>query len=84
MKIHHYQSLTEDGYYVAAFNTWGTALRSQQDARNEMRKWCHSVFGSSEKLYNKPNKPRWIDDIMWGEVQFLNEKDLILFLLRWS
>jgi hypothetical protein len=77
--------MTGDRYYVAVFNAWGKALVSEVDIRTEMRVWCTSVFGKSGTLTGMgQNSPRWVDDILWGEVYLLNEKDLTLFLLKWA
>lgn len=81
MKIYHYHEANEQGYYVAAFNSWGSALRGQYlDERNAMRAWCKECFGPVRDVYDS----RWKDDIMWGEVRFKSERDLTLFLLRWA
>ena len=76
MKFHVYQEFWNDQYHVAAFNAWGSALRSEQQLRLDMRAWCQQTFGKDDT--------RWKDDITFGEVRFKDEMDLALFLLKWT
>lgn len=79
MHIHHYRELTFAAHYVAAFNTWGAELRSS--LVHDVRDWCNQTYGKIDR--GDPN-PRWQDDILWGEVRFRDESDLLAFLLRWE
>lgn len=77
MKIHHYKEVETDNY-VAAFNTWGKNLRN--GLIHDIRAWCTQAYGPT----SNNDDSRWKDDIIWGEVRFRDEADLVAFLLRWS
>lgn len=79
MYIHHYKSTDEEGYYVAAFDTWGKNIRTS--LVHDIREWCKQTYG---KIDNYNPNPRWKDDIIWGEVRFRDQSDLMTFLLRWE
>lgn len=82
MRIHHYKEQPADVYlasfYVAAFATWGKDF--ENGLVSEIREWCTKSFGPESKLPDA----RWTDDIIWGEIRFRDEKDLLAFLLRWE
>ena len=66
---------TVQGYYCAA---WGSNVTN-----NEVSKWCHEIFGSpgiNQITYND----RWVDSIVFSEVFFKSEADLLLFKLKWG
>jgi hypothetical protein len=83
VKFHVYQEFTEFGYWVAAFNAWGAALRAENAKRDDMRTWCKEIYGAPGLVVDT-SRPRWKDDIMWGEIRFRDKQDLTLFLLRWG
>jgi hypothetical protein len=71
MYIHTYEELTGSGWTVAAFESHRSI-----DAMTEMKAWCYAVYGEP--------MTRWKDSIEYGEVRFEDQKDLTLFILRWS
>jgi hypothetical protein len=87
LKFHTYREVNEHReaneyhYYVAAFSVWGKKGYTARDLRTEMQQWCKSTFGPSGSVYEMA---RWSNDIMFGEVRFKDEADLLMFLLRWS
>lgn len=72
MLIHSFQD-TFTTRHVALFNTFGGATLGWMF---DMHKWCEETFGHEGE--------RWRDQINSGEVDFRDEKDLMLFLLRWA
>jgi hypothetical protein len=77
MLIHSY-SITLLNYktrYVAAF----TYSKIDVDA---VKKWCYETFGPPTQRYDEDM--RWWDGIKYGEVEFVNEEDLLMFILRWA
>ena len=50
---------------------------------NEIQEWCHAVFGSPG-FNHLTHQTRWKDEIFYGEVYFIDQKDLEWFVLRWS
>lgn len=70
MQIHHYKQTCDPGWWVAAFRS------PTSDMRVEVLRWCINTYGDS--------KDRWKQGIKYGEISFAEEKDLALFLLRWS
>ncbi len=49
------------------------------DEKDEMIAWCSKQFGHRSKKYNNP---RWEQGPF--EFRFKNQKDAMLFILRWS
>lgn len=79
MFIHTYRARPRpqeefDFYNVAAFTLQKGMLKPMSD-------WCHQTFGIAG---NCEDRDRWEDQIWFGEVWFRDEKDLAIFLLRWS
>lgn len=75
MIIHQYKDTT--GCYVAAF-----PLQHIEQV-NEIRKWCFKTYGAPGNIFDKP-RVRWRDDVKMGQVNFDNERDLMMFVLRWE
>lgn len=71
MIIQVYEEITGSGWIVVAFSQ----LHKISDV-NEMKEWCRRMYGETAT--------RWKDDIEYGEVRFKDNKDLTLFLLKWS
>ena len=63
---------TEAFWQVVAFSTPSPTLLV------EMQEWCYRTFGYP------CDDIRWVDNIRYGEVMFVNTADLTLFLLKWS
>jgi hypothetical protein len=67
-----------DQPYVVIVNIGG--LFSQRDKKaKEIKDWCDKQFGASTKTWRNP---RW--SFYVNQYHFKYEKDMALFLLRWS
>ncbi len=80
MFVHTYQH-QEDWrdpvpWHVAAFLT-------PKENRKEITRWCYKTFGIPG-MNHLTKQIRWKDSIQYGEVYFINQKDLEWFVLRWS
>jgi hypothetical protein len=74
MFIHTYQSRHRGNYHVAAFTL-------QKGVYDHMVKWCYQTFGEPGDC---KDNDRWEDSIWFGEIWFRDERDLAMFVLRWS
>jgi len=45
----------------------------------EIRKWCTDTFGEPNHKHS-----RWHDETTWGNIEFADKKDLLLFQLKWA
>lgn len=66
--------------HIAAFSNPGTR------ASLELAAWCSNTFGPSGGNFGDPIEwgYRWRNGIHYGEIEFTDEQDLALFILRWS
>jgi hypothetical protein len=80
MFIHTYQQGKDwrdaTPWHVAAFTT-------PKEYRSEITRWCYQTFGSPG-MNHLTKQIRWKDSVHYGEVYFKHEKDLTLFILKWS
>lgn len=83
--MHTYQHINNAMIYCAA---WGYPA-GQYTLYNEIRSWCNRSFGDPapdgftyEEWFNSDYK--WRDYVVWGEIEFKNEKTLHWFLLKWQ
>ena len=49
----------------------------------EIRGWCKDTFGKSG-YREETDDNRWVDNIENGEIMFVVEADMTMFLLRWQ
>jgi hypothetical protein len=71
-----------NAHWVITFNAW-SKLHSK--FHKEIETWCWKSFGPANWWDTNNNlSPRWIDDLLWGEICFRDEKDVTMFILRWS
>lgn len=75
MFIYTYPNPCHLGGYVVAFRLPDQQLES-------IKEWCYNTYGEPSILYGPD--ARWYDGIQFGEILFKNERDLTLFLLKWS
>jgi hypothetical protein len=76
MFIHTYETKNYgDDWHCAAFTIPKHYL--------EIQKWCHETFGKPGYPQDVP-QTRWRDDIYYGEIYFRDDRDLVLFMLRWA
>ena len=71
MDVHHYQAVN-----AQSKRKFFVSFRIDNVQEMQLRKWCLKTYG--------PPGIRWEDNIMLGEIVFVNESDLTLFLLRWT
>jgi len=71
MQIYGYQPCGSTSY-IAAFKP--------PSSGEEMWKWCRDAFGYAGTV----PKARWKNGIAYGEIEFAQENDLMLFMLRWA
>jgi len=83
MKFHYYRypDAFPTRYGVSFFDSFGgighyNPLSTDVDA---IRKWCTDTFGEPNHKHSC-----WVDESQWGEISFADEKDLLLFQLRWA
>jgi hypothetical protein len=80
MFIHTYELMKEWGgatpWLVAAFE-------SPRQNRSEITRWCYQTFGTPG-MNHLTQQTRWKDSIQYGEIYFIDQKDLEWFVLRWS
>jgi hypothetical protein len=69
--IHTYEEITGSGWTVVAFNQ-----PHKVDDVVAIKDWCYKVYGEP--------MTRWKDSIEYGEVRFEDEKDVMMFILRWQ
>jgi hypothetical protein len=72
--IHAYKSRNRGNYHVAAFTY-------QKGMLEPMTNWCYQTFGHPGDC---KDNARWEDSLWLGEAWFRDERDLIMFVLRWS
>lgn len=80
--VHVYNPIGRPSIYVVAW----IYLTSQTKNIGKMRKWCYDSFGESAPDSVKLSSSiqyKWKDYIAFGEIEFVNEKDLNWFLLKW-
>jgi hypothetical protein len=49
---------------------------------DNIKEWCYNTYGEPGIPTNTTS--RWYDSIKYGEILFRDERDVTLFLLRWS
>ena len=77
MFIHIYKGRPRENlefYHIAGFTI-------QKDMYKPVSEWCYQTFGDSGDCVDNA---RWEDHIWFGEIWFRDEKDLMLFKLRWA
>lgn len=64
---------------------WVASFKAPESGE-EMWSWCRETYGPAgiAESTRADTTHRWINVIAFGEVHFRNERDLTLFLLRWS
>jgi hypothetical protein len=77
MKVSTHQDA--DGYWITTFprqpgTTWA----------REVYDWCRQSYGIDWHWEDQVKVPRWFNNICYGNIKFQNEKDAILFVLRWT
>lgn len=79
MQFHYYPDPFTMRYCVGFVDSFGGAGRYNplSPGVTEIRKWCTDTFGEA-------NHGRWVDQTTWGEISFTDEKDFLLFQLRWA
>ncbi len=83
MRIHCYEKFGID-HYVTSYMVAFTFTNPNQDI--EIAAWCRDTFGPSGGEFGYTPQPgyRWRNGIPYGEVDFANEEDRIIFILKWS
>lgn len=80
MFIHTYEQMKDwrdaTPWLVAAFMT-------SKENRKEITKWCYKTFGTPG-MNHLTKQIRWKDSIQYGEIYFIDQKDLEWFVLRWT
>ena len=74
MFIHVYEDVLRRGH-LAAFQASTSKVA-------DIRQWCYNTYGEPSILCGPD--ARWYDGIQFGEILLKNERDLTLFLLKWS
>lgn len=82
--MHTYNHLNNNLVYCAAW-----AFPAGYNGADEMRKWCRDTYGDPAPdafPYEDwlTSQYKWRDYIIWGEIEFLDEKNLNWFLMRWK
>lgn len=89
MYVHSYKEI-DTPYWVASFSLKRGELDESESLLKEIESFCNKMYGpglGDHRIYPLNNSPfvhRWVNDIVYGEVRFSQEEDLVLFLLRWS
>ena len=60
--------------------TW---VRDLENDNKSIEKWCLDTFGPSGYREDTQDT-RWVNNVNTGDITFLQEQDLVVFLLRWE
>jgi hypothetical protein len=86
ISIHHPRK-SERTYYNGESHWYMACIwlspKETAETKKEIQKWCYQTYGEQGLRVNTLDIV-WLDELDSGSVSFNRERDLAMFLLRWS